>query len=139
MGDISMEDIAVGVARSTGMELAEAQGRTQFIIDAYQAQADSFLASQMGLSPADLQDFYQFAREPGNKDALRVALEGQLYGNSMSGWRPLIARYTDQVAPSGDALQARGFETKVTAEGEQMVRIQGVWMSTRAAARAGLI
>jgi len=139
MGDISMEDIAVGVARSTGMELAEAQGRTQFIIDAYQAQADSFLASQMGLSPADLQDFYQFAQEPGNKDALRVALEGQLYGNSMSGWRPLIARYMDQVAPSGDALQARGFETKVTAEGEQMVRIQGVWMSTRAAARAGLI
>lgn len=139
MGDIPMEDIAVGVARSTGMELVEAQGRTQFIIDAYQAQADSFLASQMGLSPDDLPDFYEFAREPGNKDALRVALEGQLYGNSMAGWRPLIGRYMDQVAPSGDALQARGLETKVTAEGEQMVRIQGAWMSTRAAARAGLI
>lgn len=139
MGDIPMENIAAGLAQNTGMEMSEAQGRVQFIIDAYQAQADSFMTSQMGLSSGELQDFYDFAREPGNKDALRVALEGQLYGNSMAGWRPLIARYMDQVAPSGDALQARGFETKVTAEGEQVVRLQGVWMSTRAAARAGLI
>ncbi|MFE0840535.1 hypothetical protein [Achromobacter insolitus] len=139
MGDIPMEDIAVGLAQNTGMELTEAQGRAQFIIDAYQAQADSFLTSQMGLSSGELQDFYEFAREPGNKDALRVALEGQLYGNNMAGWRPLIARYMDQVAPSAEALQTRGFETRVSPEGEQMVRIQGVWMSTRAAARAGLI
>jgi len=139
MGDIPMEDIAVGLARSTGMELAEAQGRAQFIIDAYQAQADSFLTSQMDLSSGELQNFYDFAREPGNKAALREALQGQLYGNSMAGWRPLIARYMDQVSPSAEALQARGFETRVTAEGEQLVRIQGTWMSVRAAARAGII
>lgn len=139
MGDIPMENIAVGLAQSTGMELAEAQGRAQFIIDAYQAQADSFLTSQMGLSSGELEDFYEFAREPGNKDALRVALEAQLYGSNMAGWRPLIARYMDQVAPSAEALQTRGLETRVSPEGEQMVRIQGVWMSTRAAARAGLI
>ncbi|MFJ0454066.1 hypothetical protein [Bordetella bronchiseptica] len=139
MGDIPMENIATGLAQNTGMELAEAQGRAQFIIDAYQAQADSFLTSQVGLSSGELEDFYDFAREPGNKDALRVALEGQLYGNSMAGWRPLIGRYMDQVAPSAEALQTRGFETRVSPEGEQMVRIQGVWMSTRAAARAGLI
>jgi len=139
MGDIPMEDIAAGLARSTGMELTEAQGRAQFIIDAYQGQADSYLTSQMSLPPEELQDFYEFAREADNKAALREALQGQLYGNSMAGWRPLMARYMDQVAPSAEALQARGFETKVTAEGEQLVRIQGNWMSARAAARAGII
>lgn len=41
----------------------------------------------------------------------------------MAGWRPLIARHMNQVAPSAEALQPRGLDTRVSPEGEQMVRI----------------
>lgn len=139
LGDLPIQRVAHGIAQSTGMEPAEAQGRAQFVIDAYQHQTDSYLTSQMGISAEELEGFYDFAREPGNKAELKKALEGQLYGNSMSGWRGLVSRYMDRVAPEAEALKARGFETTVSPEGEPLVRINGSWISTRAAARAGIL
>ena len=139
MGQITPDDIAQSIASSTGMEPSEAQGRVQFIVDAYQAQTDHFLTSKMGLSSEELSAFYDFARGGDNAGLLRQALEGQLYGNNMSAWRPLVERYMNNVAPSSEALKARGFETRTTAEGETLVRISGTWMSVKAAAQAGIL
>jgi hypothetical protein len=139
MGQLTPDDIAQSIASSTGMEPSEAQGRVQFIVDAYQAQTDHFLTSKMGLSSEELQDFYTFVRQADNRGHLRQALESQLHGNSMAGWRPLVERYMSNVAPSSATLKARGFETQTTAEGETLVRISGTWMSVKAAAQAGIL
>jgi hypothetical protein len=57
----------------------------------------------------------------------------------MAGWRPLAASYFGSTSPSPEALKARGFETKQSTDGTDLVRIQGQWMSVDSAARVGLI
>ncbi len=139
LGDIPLENVAAGVAKNSGMSPEDVAPRAQFIIDSFQAQADNFITGRLGLAAGDLDDFYSFAREPANKGALRDALNGQLYGGSMAAWRPLVDRYISSTAPSAAALKSRGFETKQGADGADLVRINGTWMSLKAAARAGLI
>ncbi len=139
MGDIPLENVAAGVARNSGMAPEDVAPRAEFIINSFQAQADNFITGRLGVSEGDLQDFYEFARQPENKGALRAALNGQLYGGSMAAWRPLVDAYMSNTAPSSGALKARGFETKQGADGADLVRINGTWVSLKAAAKAGLI
>ncbi|MDH1292114.1 hypothetical protein N5C43_12710 [Comamonas terrigena] len=139
VGDSTMEEVAAGIARDTGMEPTEAAQRTQFVVDAYQAQADHFITSDLGIPSGDLQSFYEFCREPANKGALQAAVQKQVFGNSMAGYKPLVEAYMHNVAPSAAALQANGFETKTDSSGRELVRIAGTWMTTKAAAKAGLI
>ncbi|MDO3576655.1 hypothetical protein [Ralstonia pseudosolanacearum] len=137
LGDIPLESVAAGVAKNSGMEPGDVAQRADFIIQSYQQQADTYITSRLGLAAEDLHDFYAYARE--NKGALRAALNGQLYGGSMAAWKPLVDGYMSSTAPSADALRSRGFETKQGADGAELVRINGTWMSLKAAARAGLI
>ncbi|WP_430495583.1 hypothetical protein ACQZ3Y_09090 [Ralstonia pseudosolanacearum] len=139
MGDGDLDSVVAGVAKNSGIEPGDVRERAEFIVNAFQAQADNFITSRLGLSADDLQDFYEFARQPENTGALRTALNGQLYGGSMAAWRPLVDRYMSNVAPSAAALKARGFETKQGADGADLVRINGAWVSLKAAAKAGLI
>ncbi|NUU69508.1 hypothetical protein HTZ98_01545 [Ralstonia solanacearum] len=139
MGEGDLDSVVAGVAKNSGMEPGDVQERAGFIVNAFQAQADNFITGRLGVSAGDLDDFYEFARQPENKGALRTALNGQLYGGTMAAWRPLVDRYMSNVAPSSAALKARGFETKTSGNGEELVRIQGAWMTTKAAAKAELI
>lgn len=139
VGDSSMDEVVAGIARDTGMEPAEAAQRVDFVKDAYQAQADHYITSGLGISAGELQDFYEFCRQPANKGALQTAVQQQVFGNSMSGYKPLVDSYMNNVAPSTRALEANGFETKTGPKGEELVKIQGQWMPTKVAAKVGLI
>ncbi|WP_404991518.1 hypothetical protein [Cupriavidus pauculus] len=139
VGDMTLEDVSAAVAQDTGMEPTEAAQRTQFVVDAYQAQADHFITSGLGIPADDLQNFYAFCRQPENKGALQTAVQQQVFGNSMGGFKPLVEAYMSNVAPSARALASRGFETKTAPNGEELVRIQGQWMPTKVAAKVGLI
>lgn len=139
LGDASFEDVVAGVAQGSGMDSAEAAQRAQFVMDAYQAQADNYLTGHQGLTAGDLPDFYDFCRRQENKGALQDAIQKQVYGNSMSAWKPLVDKYMSGTAPSAATLKANGFATKTGPNGEELVRIQGAWMSTQAAAKAGYI
>lgn len=139
LGEASFDDVVKGVAQSTGMDPADAGQRVQFVMSAYQAQADNYLTTHQGITTGDLSDFYDFCRQPENKGILQNAIQKQVYGNSMSAWGPLVDKYMTNTAPSAAALKAHGFETKTSPNGEELVRIQGVWMSTKAAAKAGYI
>ncbi|WP_214442923.1 hypothetical protein, partial [Cupriavidus metallidurans] len=139
VGDMTIDDVVAGVALDTGMEPAEAAQRTQFVVDAYQGQADNFVVNHLGIPSGDLQNFYAFCRQPENKGALQTAVQQQVFGNSMAAFKPLVEAYMSNVAPSARALASRGFETKTAPNGEEMVRIQGTWMATKVAAKVGLI
>ncbi|MHA6868705.1 hypothetical protein, partial [Ralstonia pseudosolanacearum] len=71
VGDMTIEDVSAAIALDTGMEPTEAAQRTQFVVDAYQAQADHFITSHLGIPSGDLQNFYEFCRQPENKGALQ--------------------------------------------------------------------
>jgi hypothetical protein len=47
----------------------------------------------------------------------------------------LVNKYMINTAPNVAALKANGFEVKTDPNGEELVKIQGVWMSTKAAAK----
>ncbi|MCL1620171.1 hypothetical protein [Ralstonia pseudosolanacearum] len=139
VGDMTIEDVSAAIALDTGMEPTEAAQRTQFVVDAYQAQADHFITSHLGIPSGDLQNFYEFCRQPENKGALQTAVQQQVFGNSMAAFKPLVESYMSNVAPSARALVSRGFETKTAPNGEELVRIRGQWMPTKVAAKIGLI
>lgn len=139
LGDASFDDIVTGIAQGSGMAPEETSQRVQFVMSAYQAQADNYITGSGGITSADIPDFYDFCRKSENKGALQDAIQKQVYGNSMTAWKPLIDKFMSGTAPSVATLRANGFETKSGPVGEELVRIQGVWMNSQAAARAGLI
>jgi len=139
LGDSSFEDVVAGVAQGTGMNSTEAAQRVQFVMDAYQAQADSYITGRQGIASGDLPAFYDFCRQPENKGVLQDAIQKQVYGDSMAAWKPLVDKFMSGTAPSIATLRANGFETKTGPGGEDLVRVQGTWMSTQAAAKAGFI
>jgi hypothetical protein len=139
VGDMTIEDVVAGVALDTGMDPGEAAERTQSAIAPFQAQADNFITRHLGVSARDLGDFYAFCRQPENKGALQTAIQQQVFGNSMTGYKALADRYFAGTAPSVAVLQANGFETKTGHDGEELVRIQGTWIPLKVAARVGLV
>jgi hypothetical protein len=134
-GEVDFNAVVRKLAMGSGKEPGDVQQRAQFILGAYQAQADSYLAKQ-GIGKEDLQDFYEFTRT--RKGDMRAALEQQIRQSNLSGWKPLVSKFLSSTAPSLQALQENGFQTK-TVDNVAQVRIQGMWMSLKAAAKAGYI
>lgn len=134
-GELDMESVVRSVATKSGMDPKDAQARIQFTIDVYQAEADNYLAKQ-GISKDDLPAFHEYARS--QKGTLREAIDAQVYHRDLSKWKGMVSKFMSSNAPSVEALKANGFAVK-TVDRVDQVRIQGVWMSLQAAARAGLI
>lgn len=134
-GDMSMDSVVRSMALRSGLDPHDVQGRVQFAMSAYQSQADSFVTKN-GIASDDLEDFYSFCRQ--HKSELTEVLQKQLHGQSMAGWRGLISKYQSGTAPSTTVLEKHGFQTR-TVDKASEVRINGIWMTTQAAAKAGLI
>jgi hypothetical protein len=139
VGDGSLDGVVSAVAQDTGMEPAEVAVKVQAVADKFQAQADRYITQHLGIPASDLPGFYEFCKQPQNKANLQVAIQNQVYGNSMGGYKGLADAYMAGVAPNTDTLQAHGLETMTGHNGEEMVRIKGTWVATKVAAAAGLI
>jgi hypothetical protein len=134
-----LDNVVASVAQVTGQDAAEVAPQVQAAASAFQAQADKFITGHLGIPAGELPEFYEFCRQGSNKGALQTAIQQQVFGNSMSGYKPLVEAYMSNVAPSASALEANGFETKTGPKGEELVKIQGQWMPTKVAAKVGLI
>lgn len=99
----------------------------------WQRQADQHVKAA-GIVPAD---FYQWARE-SNPEALKQAIQGQLFGRSLKGYSDLIESYFDNVPPTLEALQRGGIPTKEQG-GTVFVQLGGTWMSLQAAVKARMV
>lgn len=130
-GEMDMAAVIHTAAHRTGLEPADAEQRVEFVMDAYRAQAMNYLGKN-GLDQADMDAFYEFAVT--QRSDFKSALQKQVYGNDLSGWKPLISKFMSSSAPSAAVLESNGFQVN----GDQ-VRIQGVWMSIQQAAKAGFI
>jgi hypothetical protein len=133
-GGQSLEEAITIAAHSSGVDPHEAKQRIEFAASAVQAQTNVYL-DRAGITGGDLQLFYEFCREPSNKSALITALQGQVHGQHMNEWKPLIDRYYSAVPPTAHALKAAGYEVI----GNDSVKINGTVMPIKSAAKAGLI
>ena len=140
LGHTSVDAIARDYANKTGKDIGESSQRVQFVIDAYQSQTDSHLMKHCGLIQADLPAFYEWAKHPANEVALKTAINSQIYGSKMNSWNQLANKYMHKVPPSPEALaRAKGVETRKGNTGETLVKVQGMWMTSKVAAGLGYL
>ena len=99
----------------------------------WQAQADHHVKAS-GIVPSD---FYEWARE-NSPEALKQAIQGQLFGRSLKGYTDLMNSYFDNVPPTLEALQRGGIPAKEQG-GQTFVQLGGSWMSLSAAVKARLV
>lgn len=138
-GELDSEAMVNGFMRRTGAEREEAEKVVEMAVEAYTNVATGFL-TRLGVAAEDVPTMYQWAREE-SPDVLRVALEKQIYGNDMTGWRDLARAFAAAVPPELEGLRKRGYEVKLGgSDGRtELVKIGDSWLSTVTAAKLGLV
>jgi hypothetical protein len=140
LGHLSMGSVIRDYANKSGKDVDESGQRVQFVMDAYQSQADNHLMKNCRLSQDDLPAFYEFARMPQNEAILRAAINGQVYGKKMNYWNSLADKFMGSVPPTPEAIIAsKGYETRKDNMGETLVNVRGMWMTAKVAARCGFL
>ncbi|MEC5218533.1 hypothetical protein RCH09_003505 [Actimicrobium sp. GrIS 1.19] len=139
LGQLPVSMLARQFSTMTGYDIEASEARIATVQGVYQTQADEYLVSQQGLHRDELQDFYEFARGLQNRDALSKAVNGQVYSKQMSGYGSLVKLYLSKTAPSQKMVKANGMETKTSADGAALVKLHGMWMTTKVAAFNGWI
>jgi hypothetical protein len=101
----------------------------------FQRQADATIKA-LGVDP---QELYKWAKE-NQAQALGRAVRDQVSVRSVEGYKALAKTYLTKVAPSTQVLQQNGYAIKEAKPGqEEMVQIDGMWLSVKTAARIGLV
>lgn len=139
LGQLPVSMLARQFSTMTGQDIEASEARVATVQAVYQAQADDYLVSQQGLHRDELQDFYEFARDRQNRDALSKAVNGQIYSKRMNGYESLVKLYLSKTAPPQQMVKANGMETKTGTDGTELVKLHGTWMSIKVAAFNGWI
>lgn len=134
-GGTSMDTLINRLVSASGVEPADAKMRAEYIIAAYQAQADHYLTTRAGIDRESLPAFYEAAKQ--NPRVLDQAMRDQVNG-SMKSWKKIADSFVSKTAPTMAALEAAGYPTRKL-NGTPEVFIGGMWASVHGAARAGLI
>jgi hypothetical protein len=128
---VNIED----VMSKTGLSRENAEAFIGHVMPALTEQVDAVLEKR-GINP---QEFVEWARET-RPAQFKAALVAQVNARTLEGYRALAEAYLRDTVPTEDALRKGGFETMHhPTTGELLVKIRGVWMNARAAARNGMI
>ncbi|MBA4178781.1 MAG: hypothetical protein C0505_19835 [Leptothrix sp. (in: Bacteria)] len=93
--------------------------------------------TRSGIGADDLPAFYEWARQ-NRRGELQQAVQRQLQGHDVSGYRALAERWLSATPPSIKAIAAAGIPVRNLGQADE-VFIQGQWMTPGAAAKVGLI
>ena len=137
VGKNDMDHLVNRFVSASGLDPVDAMPRAQFLIQNFEAQAVGFLTTRAGVPQASIGEFYEHARS--NPRAMEDAIRQQINGNSMAGWRKLASSYLSRVAPTAEAVQAGGLETRKTGSTTEVHLGHGVWADLKTAARLGYI
>jgi hypothetical protein len=121
-------------AAQTGMPEEKAAVYAAGFTQSLSLQADEALKA-MQVDPAQ---FVQWAREH-RREEFKQAMSNHATARTLAGYRELGREFLRSVLPGAEALQAAGYETKRSAQGELMVNLNGQWTTVAAAARTGRI
>jgi len=137
VGRLSEESLTTKFAQASGIDPADSHQRLTTIKAIYQDQADTALRTRVGMAAADTQAFWAWAKA-NHGGQLQEAIGKQLRSADVSGYTALAKQWQSRTAPQLAALQAGGIPTRKGNNGAECF-LQGMWMSTAAAARSGLI
>ncbi len=130
------DDLAVNleeIVSTTGMTPEAATAFVEQAAPLFQAQARAALIDVH----ADPDQFLAWARE-NRPDELKAAIVNHVRLRSTAGYRALAQTYLRNTVPNIEDLRRFGYEARTEA-GQDMVKVDGIWMTTRAAARQGRI
>lgn len=137
IGRLDTATLAYKFGQMSGLDTGESQARLTTIKAAYQGQADAALTGTYGIAPADLPSFYAWAKE-NRQGALTDAVQKQVRGHDLSGYRAIAAQWLSATPPSMASLKDAGYAVRKQGAGDE-VFVKGSWMSRGAAARSGFI
>jgi hypothetical protein len=123
------------IAYQSGISHDEARSRAAMIEGAFAAQADRIITAH-GIP--DPNEFYLWAEE--EQSAKFSAARRQLaFGRNTTAMRSLVKEYMDTVPPTVEALKRGGFAVRQDSNGNTVINYKGIWMTSEAATRAGLV
>ena len=137
LGKFDEASLTQKFSAASGRDIGESHQRMDTIKQMYQAHADHAISIHAGIGADDRADFWDYCRA-NHGQQLQDAIGRQLHGQDVAGYLALARRWQSETAPSLAALSAAGIPTRNGAQGPEC-QIGGNWMSTAAAARAGLI
>ena len=121
----------------SGHDGEQGTGRLESIKAVYQDQADTAITSRFGIAPADLPEFYTWARQ-NMQGQLTEAVMKQMHTHDVSGYKAIAARWLSATPPSAAALKATGLPQRMQGDNRE-VFVRGQWMRPEAASRMGLL
>ena len=122
-------------AASGGMTTEQFHSGIAQARQAFESQFDTHVRSRGISDPQHFRQWLHANAATGIKDAQRQHVASR----NPNVWNGLVERYMTSNAPSVDALQRGGYETRIDKQHGDMVRIGGMWMTATAAARAKLV
>jgi hypothetical protein len=131
-GNQTKLDLA-GYSQLSNIQENELESHVITVLDGFQKAADNILKS-LGV---DHEGFYQFLREE-HPDVLKQTMRSHYFTKNANVWKPLVSLYRTNVLPTDEALRKAGL-TVGKNNGESHVVLNGVSMSVKSAAKAGLI
>jgi hypothetical protein len=132
--------LASQLSQMANMNQDDALVRMNHVVSTYTVEAEHKLSTNFGLDKAGQQELYAFAREnPKGQQLLNEAINKQVGGRSMSGWKALVDHYFNSVPPSNEALKKAGIPTKTGSNNETLIKMDGNWVNLKTAVNLGWI
>jgi hypothetical protein len=123
-------------ASRAGMTVENAEKFGKAYLGALASQVDQIL-EHAGIGKANADAFIEWARI-NQPSQLKHAWAAHAVARTTLGWRQLVHSYIRQTTPTAEGLQQAGYETRMEGK-ERMVKLNGQWISVRAAANQGLV
>lgn len=127
---VSLNDLA----HQSGLTPEEARNRMQFVERAFGMQADH-IAKTMGA--ANPQDCWDWAAANRREKLANVHRE-LVFGRKTTALRALVTDYFQNVPHGRQPSKEAGIRTAVSASGQKLVNVQGIWTTPEAAARISI-
>lgn len=148
LADIGAQYIAKGGDLMAAINIERIASRTglsnekaaQFVAGYFGQLADQIdgVLEKSGIGAANAQAFMTWAIQHQPRETQQAWVNHSV-ARTASGWRSLAQQYLRTTAVSAEGLKTAGFETMKDAKGELLVKLDGMWTSAKAAARAGRI
>lgn len=122
-------------ADNAGMKLEDFSQRANFVINAFTSQVNHLAGSMNIDNPQACWDW----AEKNIPQRLAAARAELVAGRSLAGIKQVIEAYQKSVPFDAKTYQNNGIPTKQGSNGETLIFIGGMWMTTETAAYAGLV
>lgn len=135
-----VSSLASQLSQMANMNQDDALVRMNHVVATFTVEAEHKLSTNFGLDKAGQQELYAFARSDAKgQQLLNEAINKQVSGKSMSGWKSLVDHFYSSVPPTTEALKKAGIPTRTGSNNETLIKMDGNWVNLKTAVTLGWI